>query len=244
MDAQQASILIPSEAMNHPSVSALSPQVSSLQRGAFGTRLTAALSLCLHAGLLALLMRVTALPGVLDLPAHMGVEIIPISPPQPVVEEAQTADPPAPTPMPPPIPSPPRPISHAKPHVMAPLAPPSQSSESHESDAAAAVVPTPPASPSGSGAAADDALALYAQAVWTRIAAHKPRGVRLPGTATVTFTIAPDGGLLSAALSTSNGSAILNEVALETLRAAAPFPLPPPGANAAQLTFSIPFHFR
>lgn len=93
-------------------------------------------------------------------------------------------------------------------------------------------------------ASPDDSLRLYGQIVWARITAHKPRGVRLPGTATVTFAIGSDGRLISAQVTGSDGDSSLDRVALATLGNAAPFPPPPPHATPAQLVFSIPFHFR
>ena len=224
---------------------------SALPRGAAGTRLTAALSLSIHALLLALLMRVTALPGPLDLPPHMGVDIVRVALPQPETakteeEKAKPSPPDPPAPIAKPVAAP-HPASAPKPVIAAPPTPqPISTPPEGQGDAAtASVVSTPPPPPpAGGGGAPDDSLRQYGQLVWSRIAAHKPRGMRLPGTATVTFAIAPDGGVLSASVTVSDGSPLLNEIALETVRAAAPFPLPPPGSSPAQLIFAIPFHFR
>ena len=227
--------------MSNPRDARLHLPPSTLPRGA------AALSLSLHAVLLALLMRVTALPGALDLPPHMGVDIIRAEPPQAATEETEEKpSPPAPpAPMAKPVAAP-RPASTPKPVIATVPAPQSIPSPAHQDDgSAASVVSAPPPPPAGGGSAAsDDSLRQYGQVVWSRIVAHKPRGMRLPGTATVTFTIAVDGGVLSATVTASDGSPLLNEVALETVRAAAPFPLPPPGASPDQLIFAIPFHFR
>lgn len=243
------------ETMDIPTGDHIHLHSTPLSRGAVGTRLTAALSLSIHALLLALLMRVTALPGPLDLPPHMGVDIVRAPQPQPAAaekeeekekekeEEKKPSPPDPPAPVAKPIAAP-RPANAPKPVVTAPPIPQPVTTAPPGPDdgAAATVVAAPPSPPAGGSGAPDDSLRQYGQLVWSRIAAHKPRGMRLPGTATVTFAIGADGSLLSATV--SNGSPLLNEVALETVRAAAPFPLPPPGARSEQLVFSIPFHFR
>lgn len=63
----------------------------------------------------------------------------------------------------------------------------------------------------------------------------RPRvGVR--GTAVISFRVGPGGGLASASVARSSGSADLDQAALSVVRRAAPFPPPPVGA---QRSFSI-----
>ena len=91
---------------------------------------------------------------------------------------------------------------------------------------------------------ADDRLRVYGQMVWASIMAHKPAGIRLRGTVTLTFSLLRDGRLGAAAVSTSSGSDSLDQVALAALHDAAQFPPPPEGMSGQSLTFSIPFQFR
>jgi protein TonB len=91
---------------------------------------------------------------------------------------------------------------------------------------------------------ADDSLRVYGQMVWASIMAHKPAGIRLRGTVTLTFSLLRDGRLDAAAVSTSGGADSLDQIALAALQDAAPFPPPPEGLSGQSLTFSIPFQFR
>tara|TARA_R110000787_G_scaffold152952_3_gene266848 strand:+ start:806 stop:1768 length:963 start_codon:yes stop_codon:yes gene_type:complete len=63
----------------------------------------------------------------------------------------------------------------------------------------------------------------------------KPR-VNARGTATISFSIAPGGGLAGVSVARSSGSAALDQAAVRLIRQAAPFPRPPAGA---QRQFSI-----
>ena len=63
----------------------------------------------------------------------------------------------------------------------------------------------------------------------------KPR-VNARGTATISFSIAPGGGLAGVSIARSSGSAALDQAAVRLIRQAAPFPRPPAGA---QRQFSI-----
>jgi protein TonB len=230
-----------------------------LRRPTWGERLSTLLSLAVHGGLLLMLVKATAIPGDPGKPDSLSIDIVTIaSPPRPEPEpeppEPKPPEPKPPEPKPVPIvtpqkqPPPPRPS--LKPTTQLPATPPPSTSESTETATEmVAVEPppppsSPPPSPSGGTASPDDSLRQYGQIVWARIAAHKPRGVRLPGTATITFAIGRDGRLISAQVTGSDGESSLDRVALSTLGNAAPFPPPPPHATPAQLVFSIPFHFR
>lgn len=88
-------------------------------------------------------------------------------------------------------------------------------------------------------------LDAYGRVLWARIAAHKPKGLRLVGRTGVSFTVAADGSLLAARIAQPSGNEELNLLALQAVRAAAPFPPPPPAVVGTQpLTFDIPFAFR
>lgn len=90
----------------------------------------------------------------------------------------------------------------------------------------------------------DKVRALYAQRLWRHIAARRPSGTHIPGTAIVTFTMTFDGSLQALSLTRSSGNAMLDRLALRTVRAAAPFPVPPPELQGADMEFSLPFGFR
>ena len=49
------------------------------------------------------------------------------------------------------------------------------------------------------------------------------------GTVLVSFTVAPDGGLAGVKVARSSGNAELDQIALDHIRRAAPFPVPPKG---------------
>jgi protein TonB len=90
----------------------------------------------------------------------------------------------------------------------------------------------------------DKIRALYAQRLWRHIAARRPSGTHIPGTAIVTFAMTSDGSLKALSLARSSGNAMLDRLALRTVRAAAPFPVPPPELQGADMAFSLPFGFR
>ena len=80
--------------------------------------------------------------------------------------------------------------------------------------------------------------AAYSSKVWAALARHKPRaGVR--GSATVVFSIGENGGLRGVKLGRSSGNARIDQLALQTVRSAAPYPPPPSGI--ASYTIRIDF---
>jgi protein TonB len=83
-----------------------------------------------------------------------------------------------------------------------------------------ALAKPPTARPSGGG---------YASQVWSRLARHKPRAGQR-GSASVAFTIGDLGVLRAARIARSSGNARIDQLALATVRNAAPFPAPPSGA--------------
>ena len=80
--------------------------------------------------------------------------------------------------------------------------------------------------------------AAHGSQVWATLARHKPRaGVR--GSATVVFSIGENGGLRGVRIGRSSGNTRIDQLALQTVRSAAPYPAPPSGA--ATYTIRIDF---
>jgi protein TonB len=93
-------------------------------------------------------------------------------------------------------------------------------------------VPTqvPTARPSGTA---------YSSSVWSALGRHKPRAGQR-GSATVVFAIGGNGALRGLKIGRSSGNARIDQLALTTVRSAAPFPPPPSGS--ASYTIRIDFH--
>jgi len=79
----------------------------------------------------------------------------------------------------------------------------------------------------------------YNSKVWSALARHKPKAGRR-GSTRVTFGIGAKGQLRFVRVSGSSGNPKLDQLALATVRNAAPFPSPPKGAQS----FTIRIHFR
>jgi protein TonB len=79
----------------------------------------------------------------------------------------------------------------------------------------------------------------YSSKVWSALARHKPRAGQ-NGSATVVFSIGMGGGLNSLSIGKSSGNARIDQLALATVRGAAPFPPPPSGP--ASFSIRIDFH--
>ena len=80
--------------------------------------------------------------------------------------------------------------------------------------------------------------AAYGSQVWAALGRHKPRaGVR--GSATVVFSIGENGGLRGVQVARSSGNDRIDQLALQTVRSAAPYP--PPPAGVATYTIRIDF---
>jgi protein TonB len=79
----------------------------------------------------------------------------------------------------------------------------------------------------------------YAGQVWARLARHKPRAGQR-GSASVSFAIGATGTLGAVRIARSSGNARIDQLALQTVRSAAPFPRPPSGS--ASYTIRIDFH--
>jgi protein TonB len=89
--------------------------------------------------------------------------------------------------------------------------------------------------------AQSQSLSAYRRAVWAALARHKPKaGER--GSALVSFGISPGGGLGFVRISRSSGNPRLDQLALATVRRAAPFPDPPESLRYRPYTIRIDFH--
>lgn len=71
--------------------------------------------------------------------------------------------------------------------------------------------------------------APYASKVWSQLARHKPRAGQR-GSASVSFAIGENGTLGAVQIARSSGNSRLDQLALQTVRSAGPFPPPPSGA--------------
>ena len=80
----------------------------------------------------------------------------------------------------------------------------------------------------------------YNANIWSALARRKPNAGQR-GSTTVTFGIGPAGALRFVRVSRSSGNARLDQLALRTVRTAAPFPSPPV-SGAAAYTIRIDFH--
>jgi protein TonB len=86
-----------------------------------------------------------------------------------------------------------------------------------------------PAPASSRPATARPSSGAYAGTVWSRLARHKPRAGQR-GSASVSFSIGDMGALRAVKIARSSGNARIDQLALATVRNAAPFPPPPSGA--------------
>jgi periplasmic protein TonB len=79
----------------------------------------------------------------------------------------------------------------------------------------------------------------YASKVWGALARHKPRAGQR-GSATVVFSVGASGALGGVRIGQSSGNSRIDQLALATVRGAAPFPPPPSGP--ASFSIRIDFH--
>lgn len=80
--------------------------------------------------------------------------------------------------------------------------------------------------------------AAYAKAVMKKVRSTKKKTVKTKGVAVVAFSVGRDGSLAGVKIARGSGSAELDQVAMEHIRRAAPFPVPPEGAERS---FQIEF---
>lgn len=132
------------------------------------------------------------------------------------------------------------------PAVPAEREPPSPTPEPSMTVAPAPLPPVAVTPPETERPAAADASTLrtYAARLWAHIAARRPPGLRLEGTTTVAFTVTPEGATENVSIARPSGNAMLDRLAVRTVRLAAPLPAPPTALDDGQLRFTIPFSFR
>lgn len=108
------------------------------------------------------------------------------------------------------------------------------------------VAPPPPVAPAvvEAGSERDAAWAEYQRQVRARIAARRPAGLHMTGVATLRFTLDSAGRLATLDLAQGSGNAMLDRLALRTVRSASPFPPPPDGVARERLVFIIGFSFH
>ncbi|HJV42362.1 TonB family protein [Caulobacter sp.] len=124
-------------------------------------------------------------------------------------------------------------------------------SQAEPTTAASAPQPRPAADPSPPPAAAlavraptrDDALCHYQEHIWRMIMARRPAGVHLRGQAQLGFRLTRDGTPLDVKVIRTSGDPMLDRLAIDTVKRAAPFPEPPTGV-ASDTIFEIRFQFK
>lgn len=144
--------------------------------------------------------------------------------------------------LPPPVPQPaekPEEVAQQEPKEAAPVptAPPSVTAPADQ-----------PATPAVGVVAQPSAAAI---ASWQRLLqAHLERHKHFPlqaqgehGVSTLVFTIDRQGRVLSARISRSSGSALLDGETLAMIRRAQPLPVPPVDTADEQLSFSVPIRY-
>lgn len=227
------------------------PGASFSQRGNHGL----ALSIALHLFLLGSGLLLSQMTPAFSPPAgdreELPVAILVTGEPEAGAASAPPSAIPVPEPVqanPEPVPKPP-PAAKAKPAIVRKPAPSMERpSPVAEADGVSVTPPQGASSPSPPIAAgvpdADMAVLFrrYTLTVWERIAAQKPDRIRLRGTVTLRFLLSRDGELVEAGIAQSSGREDLDLLALDALRAAAPFPAPPSGMQ--DLFFTVPFRFR
>ena len=108
----------------------------------------------------------------------------------------------------------------------------------------AIVAPLSQPSPAAEPVPEEDPLWAYRQQVAARIMQYRPRHAYQRGTCTVNFSIAADGSITALMIAVSSGEEALDRAALNAVRRAAPFPVPPTGQNQPPLPFTLPFRFQ
>jgi protein TonB len=97
----------------------------------------------------------------------------------------------------------------------------------------------------GSGASPSVSPATWKSELMAHLNRYKryPSGAASTGTASVAFTIARSGQVLSAHLIGSSGNPALDAEAVSLPRRASPVPAPPPDFGGGVLTLTVPIHF-
>ena len=95
--------------------------------------------------------------------------------------------------------------------------------------------------PAESQTTAGQSSRSYHRTVWSALARHKPAAGQR-GSASVSFGINASGGLAFVRIAQSSGNLRIDQLALATVRRAAPFPAPPTKLRARPYTIRIDFH--
>lgn len=82
----------------------------------------------------------------------------------------------------------------------------------------------------------------YDARVWAALARHKPKGSQ-SGSAMVSFVIGTSGELRSVQVNRTSGNSRLDQMALATVRNAAPFPSPPERRSGGPRSYTIRIYF-
>lgn len=84
----------------------------------------------------------------------------------------------------------------------------------------------------------------YVRELWERIVRHRPAGMGTRGTSLVEFELDESGRLVSERILQSSGMRLMDEFALQAVRASSPFPPPPPELRGSSLRFQVPVNFH
>ena len=185
--------------------------------------------------------------------------------PKPPAEQTPEPPPPSPVPHPPPLPEPPPPqpptpppppeaekpapkVTEKQPETPPPPPPVAAAPAQEEMAPKGSEAPTKEAEPVESEAArgrAAHAISRWQRAMLGRLESAKT-GVKsggLVGTVDIAFTVDSRGHLEASRVERSSGSQRLDQIALDLLKRAAPFPEPPAGLGERALTFTVPIVF-
>ncbi len=110
--------------------------------------------------------------------------------------------------------------------------------------ATASTIPIGRFSARAHGSATAAVLAIYKRRVRSQIRHNLPIGGPAPGRLAIGVRLSRSGRLLTAFVLRSSGNPILDRAAVHCVRAAGPYPPPPPGLAPPQLAFSIAFRFE
>lgn len=95
-----------------------------------------------------------------------------------------------------------------------------------------------PVTPAASGAV-EDPVDAWIRTIWAAIDRRRPRSMAGATAARVAFSVDREGRVTALRLAGSSGAPAFDREAMRAVRSAAPFPPPPPGADARRLRFEI-----
>jgi periplasmic protein TonB len=191
-------------------------------------------------------------------PQQIAQELKPDVPPPPQPQDIKVPDLPkednAEATLAPPPPPPPKPKAHKEPPPKAreaerkkPIDPdkPKHRETTAPPSSVVARSNTAAAPSAGSGAAPSVSPATWKSELLAHLNRYKryPSGAASTGTASVAFTIARSGQVLSARLIGSSGNPALDAEAVSLPRRASPVPAPPSEFGGSVLTLTVPIHF-